>query len=123
MPRKRESPVAVTDEELLKHANVPVYLAAQSIGWSSCTLHYALQEGRAPFGFASCHENEEGKIVWAYNISPKLLIAYREGKLASIGLKELVKTLTGEVEALFGGDKLTKIILRGIMETMGKLDC
>lgn len=111
MPRRRESPVVVTDEELLKHANVPVYLAAQSIGWSTCTLYYALQDGRAPFGFASCHENEEGKIVWTYNISPKLLIAYREGTLKSVGLKELVKTLTEEVEALFGGDKLAKIIV------------
>ena len=67
MPRKRAAPVEVTDEEILQYANVPVYIAAQYIGWSTSTLYYALQDGRAPFGIPSCHENANGETCWTYN--------------------------------------------------------
>ena len=122
MPRKRETPEFITDEELLRHANVPVYLAAQATGWGTSTLYYALQDGRAPFGFASSHETGgDGKLAWSYNISPKMLIAYRNGSLPYMGLKELTKLLSDELEYLFGGDQMAKIILRGLMGTMDKL--
>ena len=111
MPRKRAAPVEVTDEEILQYANVPVYIAAQYIGWSTSTLYYALQDGRAPFGFASCHENANGETCWTYNISARLLIAYRAGTLPYMGLSALVKLLFGELEALIGGDTLPKLLM------------
>lgn len=122
MPRRRQEPPQVSDEEILRHANVPVYLAAQAIGWGTTTLYYALQEGRAPFGFASCHETGgDGKLAWSYNISPKMLIAYRNGSLPYMGLKELTKLLSDELEYLLGGDQIAKLILRGLMGSMDKL--
>lgn len=45
MPKKRAEPVVITEEEILKHANAPVYLEARYIGWSTTTLYYALRDG------------------------------------------------------------------------------
>ncbi|NBI83966.1 hypothetical protein D3Z48_18230 [Clostridiaceae bacterium] len=121
MPRRRQEPPQVSDEEILRHANVPVYLAAQAIGWGTTTLYYALQDGRAPFGFASCHETREDKMAWAYNISAEALVAYKHGKLPYMGLKDLTKLLFDELEHLLGGDQIAKLILRGLMGSMDKL--
>lgn len=71
-------------EEILSYDNVPVALAAKYIGWSSPTLYRALQEGRAPFGFAV-----ESSESWSYNISPGLLIRYKGGDLPTYRLKEV----------------------------------
>lgn len=122
MPKKRDKPVAITEAEILEHANVPVYLAAKYIGWSTATLYYALRDGRAPFGFASCHENEQAETVWTYNICPRLLIGYKNGTLPCMGLHELVRLLFGELEALLGGDLLPKLVLQSFARAAGKLE-
>ena len=121
MPRKRQEPLQVSEEEILRHANVPVYPAARYIGWRTTTLYNALQDGRAPFGFASCHETREDKMAWAYNISAEALVAYKHGKLPYMGLKDLTKLLFDELEHLLGGDQIAKLILRGLMGSMDKL--
>lgn len=122
MPKKKAEPVEITEAEILKHANVPVYLAAKYIGWSTTTLYYALRDGRAPFGFASCHENEQAETVWTYNICPRLLIGYKNGTLPCMGLHELVRLLFGELEALLGGDLLPKLMLKSFARAAEKLE-
>ena len=122
MPRKRAEPVTITEEQILQYANVPVYVAAQYIGWSTTTMYYALRDGRAPFGFASCHENEQDETGWAYNICPRLLVGYKNGTLPCMGLHELVKLLIGELEALLGGDLLPKLMLKSFAQAAGKLE-
>lgn len=82
--RKNTSPPP-SKEEISGYDNVPVALAAKYIGWSSPTLYRALQEGRAPFGFAV--ESNGGS--WSYNISPGLLIRYKGGDLPTYRLKEV----------------------------------
>lgn len=54
-----------TDEEILGYNNVPVEVAARYIGASTATLYEALQDERAPFGFAVLRASN-----WSYNISP-----------------------------------------------------
>lgn len=122
MPRKRQITEQISDDEIMRYSNVPVSVAARYVGCSSCTLHYALQDGRAPFGFASCHENDDAKTVWTYNISPGLLVAYKRGTMECVKMQDLVKLLTEELEALFGGDRMTRIILKGFAATMDKLE-
>ena len=85
MKRKSNAP---TDEEIMEHANVPVWLAASAIGWSSCTLASALQQGRVPFGFA-VQNDDTG--TWAYNINPAGLIRYRHGEFQGMGMRELTE--------------------------------
>lgn len=84
MPRKSTTPPP-SDEEILKHDNVPPYLASKYIGWSTPTMYRALQEGRAPFGFGV--ECAGGK--WSYNISPGLLVRYKHGDFPIYRLKEV----------------------------------
>ncbi|MEL4859793.1 hypothetical protein AAEU42_00925 [Pseudoflavonifractor phocaeensis] len=73
------------DEEIRAFENVPVDLAARYIGWSTPTIYRALQEGRAPFGFAvKCAGGS-----WAYNISPGLLMKYKQGDLPTYRLREV----------------------------------
>lgn len=69
---------APTDEAIMALDNVPVELTAQYIKQSTATLYLALQQGRAPFGFASQNEKTG---TWTYNISPGLLVAYKRGSL------------------------------------------
>lgn len=60
-------------------------------------------------------------MAWAYNISAEALIAYKHGKLPYMGLKDLTKLLFDELEHLLGGDQIAKLILRGLMGSMDKL--
>lgn len=72
---KRRPVIRPTEEEIKGYDNVPVPVAAKFIGTSATTLYRALKDGRAPFGFA-VHS-----VDWSYNISPGLLIAYKNGTL------------------------------------------
>lgn len=92
MPRKSTIPPP-TDQEIAALANVPPELAARYIGWSAPTLYRALQENRAPFGFAV-----ECPGSWAYNISPGLLMKYRSGDLPTYRLKEVEQLAVEGVE-------------------------
>lgn len=94
MPKKSTTP-APTDNEILALDNVPAYLAARYIGWSTPTIYRSLQEGRAPFGFGvEC----TGK--WAYNISPGLLVKYKNGDLPTYRLKEVEELAVSGIERI-----------------------
>lgn len=84
MPRRSTLP-RPEEDEIRAWDNVPVELACRYIGWSSPTLYRALQEGRAPFGFAVLCKGGS----WAYNISPGLLIKYKQGELPTYRLREV----------------------------------
>lgn len=99
MPRRTTCP-APTEEELLSYQNVPVVLAARYIGWGPPTLYRALHEGRAPFGFAvECN----GK--WAHNISPGLLIKYKQGDLPTYRLREIQELAAEGIERLLAAKR------------------
>jgi len=66
-----------TDKEILAMNNVPPKLAAKYLGMGALAMYYALQQGVAPFGFATL--NPGGK--YTYHISPGLLVAYKRGTL------------------------------------------
>ena len=82
-----------TDEEIMSYTNVPIEVAAKYIGWSSCNVAYALQQERAPFGIAAqTGENPEtGFPKYTYNISPGLLVKYKQGELQAWRLNEVLK--------------------------------
>lgn len=82
-----------TDQEIMSYNNVPVDVAAKYIGWSSCTLTWALQQERAPFGMATQTgtNGKTGRSTWAYNISPGMLVKYKAGELQAYRLNEVIK--------------------------------
>ena len=94
--KKQETP-PIGEKEILSHSNVPVYLAAQFIGWSTPTLYRALQEQRAPFGFG-VQNQETGS--WAYNISPGLLVKYKRGDLPTYKLREVEELAVDGIERI-----------------------
>jgi len=106
--KKRDTPPP-TEAEIRKHNNVPVELAARYIGWSSVTIYYALQQERAPFGFASQNPKTG---TWTYNISPGLLIRYKNGDLPTYRLNEVIKMASDGVEQILAQrlDGLQKIL-------------
>lgn len=79
----------------MAYDNVPPEIAARFIGWSSSTICRALHEERAPFGFA-IKNHQTG--TWAYNISPGLLIKYKNGELPTYRLKEVIDLAAEGVE-------------------------
>ena len=95
------------------HSNVPVELAARYIGWSSVTIYYALQDRRAPFGFAT--QNPKTK-TWTYNISPGLLVRYKRGELPAYNLREAMDIVADGVEQIVNA-KLSG--LKKMMEAVG----
>ena len=76
-----------TDQEIMSYNNVPVDVAAKYIGWSSCNVYRALQQERAPFGMAA----QTSETAWTYNISPGLLVKYKNGELQAYRLNEVIK--------------------------------
>ena len=74
-----------------------VTMAAKFIGWSDVTIRYALQEERAPFGIAAQNPKTG---TWAYNISPGLLIKYKNGELQAYKLKDLSQMLADHAERI-----------------------
>ncbi len=67
----------LTDQEILAMDNVPPRTAAKYLNMGAVAMYYALQQGVAPFGFATL--NPGGK--YTYHISPGLLVAYKRGTL------------------------------------------
>ena len=91
----RKSEIQVSDSEISEYDNVPFQLAARYLGTSDIIIRRALQQGRAPFGFAA--ESPSG--TWAYNISPQGLINYKRGGMRFFSLQELVDTISDAVTA------------------------
>ncbi len=86
MAKKSTKPTP-TREEILSYDNVPYAVAAKYIGWSDATLRNALQQGRTPFGCAA-KNLETG--TWAYNVSPGLLVKYKEGELQAWNVQDVL---------------------------------
>lgn len=105
---KRTAVTPPSEETVMSYANVPVNVAAPFVGWSTTTLYAALQQGRAPFGFAV--ENEE-KGSWAYNISPGGLIRYKRDGCPMIRLDELREFMADSA----------KEVLDAKVSTLGKI--
>lgn len=98
MPRISNS-TTPTEQDILKYNNVPVEVAAQFIGWSSCTLTKALIQERAPFGLAvQTGTLPSGRPSYAYNISPGLLVKYKNGELQAWRLNEVLKLAADGIE-------------------------
>lgn len=92
---KKTTRPAPTPEEILTYDNVLPEVAARFIGWSSTTICRALQQERAPFGMATINPETN---TWAYNISPGLLIKYKNGELPTYRLKEVINLASEGVE-------------------------
>ena len=92
---EKTSRPAPTTKEIMSYDNVPPDVAARFIGWSSPTICRALHEERAPFGFA-IKNHQTG--TWAYNISPGLLVKYKNGELPTYRLKEVINLAAEGVE-------------------------
>lgn len=75
----------ITEEDILRHINVPTEIAAQYIGWSNQAVRAALREGSVPFGAASQPSGRS----WSYNIVAPALVRYRSGELPAYNHKEL----------------------------------
>lgn len=92
--QKRQTP---TDEEILSYDNVPVDAAARYLGFSNNTIYYALQEERAPFGFAVPRASDATYcgLSYTYYISPAKLVACKraEAPLPTVGVTELQEEL------------------------------
>lgn len=81
-----------TEQEILGYNNVPLNVAAKFIGWSSSTITKALIQERAPFGVAAqTGVGKSGRPNYTYNISPGLLVKYKNGELNAWRLNEVVK--------------------------------
>ncbi len=111
----------ITDDEILAYDNVPVKVAARYIGWSTSTLYYAIQDGRAPFGFASVNEDAKtySGCSYAYNISPGLLVAYKRGTLACPQPGEVMRVILTAVQDMLADGKIIKVPMP---VTVGELD-
>lgn len=92
------------DEEILAYNNVPVDVAAKYIGWSTCNIYRALQQERAPFGMAA----KTSETTWTYNISPGLLVKYKNGELQSWRLNEVIQLAADGVQQVIN-DRLAAI--------------
>jgi len=93
-----------TDEEILSYDNVPVNIAARYLGFSSNTIYYALQERRAPFGFAMPHESDATHkgFYYTYYISPAKLVACKRDAtpFPTVGTVEIEMDLNYLKEAM-----------------------
>lgn len=101
MPRISDS-TTPTEQDILSYNNVPLEVAAQFIGWSSSTITKALIQERAPFGVAvQTGVNEKsGRPSYAYNISPGLLVKYKNGELPTWRLNEVLKLAADGIEEI-----------------------
>lgn len=99
MPRISDNSTP-TEKDILKYNNVPLEVAAPFIGWSSETLRKALIQERAPFGMAvqTGVTPSTGRPSYSYNISPGLLIKYKNGELNAWRLNEVLKLAADGIE-------------------------
>lgn len=70
----------ITAQELLEYQNVPIEVAAEYLGKAKTFLYSGLQTGRLDFGSAVLCEGN----TWSYQIPPKKLIEYQEGRLIDL---------------------------------------
>lgn len=95
MPRRVQFSQVPTEAEIRQYSNVPVDVAARYLGSSTTTIKRALQDGRAPFGFAA--KNPE-KDYYSYQISPERLIRYQTGELTMASINEIMRYAAAGIE-------------------------
>lgn len=108
MPRRVQVNQVPTEAEIRQYSNVPVDVAARYLGSSTTTIKLALQEGRAPFGFAA--RNPE-KGCHTYQISPERLIRYQTGDLTMCSVNEIMRFAAAGIEDILEAKtkQMTKI--------------
>ena len=111
MNRRTRTVEKPTDEEILQYDNVPIEVASRYLGSSTATLYEALQDERAPFGWA-VHRNAQ----WAYHISPGALVRYKREGLPLYKLKDVSDIVCGDVERLIN-KKME--VLTTVMQAVG----
>lgn len=114
MPRKVTVNDIPTEADLRLYQNVPVDIAAKYLSSSTITIMRALQDGRAPFGFAS--KNPE-KDYYTYQISPERLIRYQSGELPMYCINEIIQYAAAGIEDILNEktEKLAKVC-RALLE-------
>ena len=112
MPKRSSAP-RPTDEQILAYDNVPPMVAGAYLGTSSPTIIRALQQGRAPFGWAALNE-ETG--TYTYNISPGGLVKYKREGGKTIDLSLMQALLQEAVDRILS-EKLT-----GMREALASLE-
>lgn len=112
MPKRVEK-VIPTDREIMSYRNVPVEVAARYLGMSTTTIKNALQQERAPFGFAS--QNPE-KGSFTYQISPDRLIRYQSGELPMYRINEIMEMAAAGVEDILNQRLEYLNVLMGAIE-------
>ena len=106
-------PKTPTDAEILEYDNVPVPVAAAYLGIGVIPLRSALQQGTAPFGYSVRGEADGSK--WIPQISPGLLVGYKNGTLPIL-TGNLVSALSVEIE------KVLELRSRAALSVLGLLD-
>lgn len=86
-----------TEADIRRYQNVPVDVAAKYLGSSTSTIKRALQDGRAPFGFASRNPD---KNAYTYQISPERLIRYQTGELPMYSINDIMRYAAAGIEDL-----------------------
>ncbi len=112
MPKRSTAP-RPTDEQILSYDNVPPVVAGSYLGTSSTTIIRALQQGRAPFGWAALNEDTG---TFTYNISPGGLVEYKQHGNKTVDLS-LMQALMQEAV-----DRLLAARLGGVRDAMAALE-
>lgn len=100
MPKKVTVNDVPTEADIRRYQNVPVGVAAKYLGSSTTTIKLALQDGRAPFGFAS---KQPEKNCYRYQISPERLIRYQSGELPMYSINDIMRYAAAGIEDLLKG--------------------
>lgn len=89
--------ITPTDAEILAYNNVPVAVAAAYLGCGQGVVQNALKQRRAPYGYAV--ENKDTH-TWKYQVSPGLLVKFKNGDLHEFPLDELVEQIVNKVDTI-----------------------
>lgn len=104
MPKRSTAP-RPTDEQILSYDNVPPQVAGSYLGTSSTTVIRALQQGRAPFGWAALNPETD---TYTYNISPGGLVEYKHHGGKTVDLTLMQALMQEAVDRLLEA-KLSKV--------------
>lgn len=107
----------VTDDDIAVYDNVPVEVAAKYLGNSTSTIYYALQDGTAPYGYATRVPDPDESSHYIYNISPGLIRAYKNGTLPISPLGKLLELVSEQLKIALSADKLVMLTLESAART------
>ncbi|HHA4378895.1 TPA: hypothetical protein ACOBUB_002149 [Enterococcus faecium] len=90
-----------TDEEIRDLPKITIKIAADYLGISSNMLTLGMRNNLIPIGFAIKSE-EAYRSSWSYTIIPERLIAYNHGKINSVQVENIEKSLNKIIEQFEG---------------------